>query len=305
MEAFATHSFFSCIILNWNRANDLIELLESLKRQTCHKFETIVVDNGSVDNSIDVVSKKFPDVKIIQLKENIGVSGFSVGVDHAIGKYVVLLDNDTIVSTDFIEELYLTVNTYPDFSVFALNILTPEGRRQKDYLPNEISKPIAWHNFIGGGVAFLTSDYRESGGYDPKYFVYINETELAARMLLSGKKILYCPQIKVTHKTSASARLINLNYFYYLRNSIFFMKSYFELYKRIDLILGLLIINMKFSIKGRQFFTYLKSIISGFKNNPSYKPKRKLNAGLAENFANSWQGNPALTQILKNKLWGK
>ena len=119
MEAFATHSFFSCIILNWNRANDLIELLESLKRQTCHKFETIVVDNGSVDNSIDVVSKKFPDVKIIQLKENIGVSGFSVGVDHAIGKYVVLLDNDTIVSTDFIEELYLTVNTYPDFSVFA------------------------------------------------------------------------------------------------------------------------------------------------------------------------------------------
>ena len=83
------------------------------------------------------------------------------------------------------------------------------------------------------------------------------------------------------------------------------MKSYFELYKRIDLILGLLIINMKFSIKGSQFFTYLKSIISGFKNNPSYKPKRKLNEGLAENFANSWQGNPALTQILKNKLWGK
>jgi len=301
-ETITDNIILSIVILNWNRSDDLSELLASLRKQSVIGFEVIVVDNSSIDNSLAMLEQHHPEARTVVLPKNQGVSGFNVGVDHARGKYTLLLDNDTILPPYCLKEVYETVNAYPEISVFALNIVTPDGTRQRDYLPQHASSPILWHNFIGGGVVFLTSDYQELGGYDPEYFIYINETELSARILLAGKRILYCPNIKVIHKTSPAARMSDLSYFYFLRNSILFMKTYFRLFKKCNLILGFLLINLRNSLTEKQFSIYINAILAGMKITTAYKSRDKLQHELADKFAHSWQGNPSLTQIIVNKL---
>jgi GT2 family glycosyltransferase len=294
---------FSVITLNWNRCRDLDELLRSLRNQYLKNFEIIVVDNGSTDGSLNMVRQRYPEAKLISLTHNIGIHGFNIGARMAAGKYLILLDNDTILPPTFFQSVKELVKQYPGFTAYALNIVNSNGKSQSDYLPGEIESPVEWHNFIGGGAVFKAEDYRELCGYDPKYFIYINETELAARICLAGKKILYCPQIKVIHKTSQAARLTKANYFYYVRNSILFMKTYFEFSHRWDLIIGFLTINLRKSLEQRSMRCYLRAILQAWRAVPSHKPARKLRGDLVEEFSKSWQGNPSFTQVAKRKLW--
>ena len=305
MKAGQEDIFFSVIIVNYNRSNDLSQVLISLSQQTLTCFEIIMVDNASTDDSLIMIEQDYPGVKVIRLEENCGVSGFNKGVNSAHGNYSVLLDNDVILSPNFIEQLYETIKFHPDTSVFALNIIDHHGIRQKDYLPQDTSIPILWHNFIGGGVVFLTADYKELGGYDTHYFIYINETELSARILLAGKKILYCPHIKVVHKTSTVARIPEISYFYFIRNSILFMKTYFTFFRRIDLLTGFLMINFKSALANKMLKIYIKAIVRAVQEVPSNQPEKKLDAGLARRFSNFWQGNPSMTHIVRRKIWGK
>ena len=76
-------AFFSFIIVNWNRAQDLYELLTSIERQKKKIFEVIVVDNASTDESVNLISEMFPKVDLVKLKSNCGVTGFNIGVNRA------------------------------------------------------------------------------------------------------------------------------------------------------------------------------------------------------------------------------
>ena len=304
-KVFNEHILISIVILNWNRSADLCELLNSIRRQIVKDFEIIVVDNASSDNSLAILQRNYSEVRIVVLQENQGVSGFNLGVEIARGKYTLLLDNDTILPPHCIQKLCEAINAYPDISVFALNIVTPDGTRQQDYLPQHASSPILWHNFIGGGAVFLTSDYNELGGYDPRYFIYINETEFSARILLAGKRILYCPNIEVIHKTSQTARTSELSYFYFVLNSLLFMKTYFRSFKKCNLILGFLLINLRKSICENSLKIFIKAIREGVRIVPTYRPHVKLGGELANRLACSWQGDPSFTQIIVNKLCKK
>jgi len=296
-------NFFSVVIVNYNRSADLFETLKSLRGQTVPDFEIIVVDNCSTDDSVPMIVQNYPDVILKRLNKNQGVSGFNIGVKVARGNYCILLDNDVIVPVTFMEDLYRMIQSYPSISVFALNVVTPNGVRQRDYLPQDQQEPVLWHNFIGGGAVVSTEDYRNIGGYNPQYFIYINETEFSARVLLSGKKILYCPQIKVIHKTSPVSRNVYQNYYYFVRNSVFFMKTYFKLYKKIDLILGFMLINLLKSIKEKSMKIYCKALVDACKMVSIYVPSNKLEGEVAQKLSSSWQGNPSLSNILVRKLW--
>ncbi|MGW8286376.1 MAG: glycosyltransferase family 2 protein, partial [Candidatus Deferrimicrobiaceae bacterium] len=90
---------FSVIVLNWNGRHLLEECLESVLSQTFRDFETIVVDNGSEDGSVDLLQGKWDEgIKPIFLASNTGFAGGNnAGMREAKGKYVILLNNDTAV----------------------------------------------------------------------------------------------------------------------------------------------------------------------------------------------------------------
>ena len=86
----------SVIIVNWNGKHHLEECLASLSKQTFKAFETILVDNGSADGSIEFIEKNFPAVKIVRLDKNQGFCrGNNIGLKHASGDFIALLNNDT------------------------------------------------------------------------------------------------------------------------------------------------------------------------------------------------------------------
>ena len=97
----------SIVIPNWNGKHFLEECLESLKHQTFKDFETILVDNGSTDRSVEFVSERYGDfVRLLQHSKNLGVAaGNNTGIRSSRGRFVIFLNNDTVAQPDWLEKL--------------------------------------------------------------------------------------------------------------------------------------------------------------------------------------------------------
>lgn len=292
----------SIVTVNWNRKGDLAHLIGSLAEQGDQDFEIIVVDNGSSDGSREYLRSQAPRVRLIALEENCGVKAFNLGVAAARGTYAVLLDNDVVLPPDFISKIRQTVAEYGLVNVFALNVLDSKGLRQKDYLPQDAEKPVTWHNFIGGGVVFRTDYYRRMGGYHDQFFIYINETEFAARILMDNQDILYCPHITLIHKTSLAARIGATAFFHYMRNGLLFFAMYYPFVERWNLICGFLLINGKKAVRDRLLAPYLSALVSFTKADKQYH--RGLTKVDRDRLGQCFQGNPALSAILGRRVWG-
>ena len=105
----------SVIIPNWNGKRFLQECLDSLKDQTYSHFETILVDNGSTDGSVEFVRERYGEfVQIIRNEINLGFTGGNnVGIRAARGEYIVLLNNDTWADPRWLEELVKAIDVNP------------------------------------------------------------------------------------------------------------------------------------------------------------------------------------------------
>src|SRR5688572_7779686 len=98
----------SVIVVNYNGRHHLAECLHALERQTlpAGQFETVLVDNGSTDGSIEFVRAHFPRVKVVPLPTNRGFAGGNnVGLAHAAGRTVALLNNDTAAAPNWLAAL--------------------------------------------------------------------------------------------------------------------------------------------------------------------------------------------------------
>src|SRR4029077_3119202 len=114
----------SVIILNWNGKQLLEDCLRAMRRQTLRDFETIVVDNGSTDGSVEYIRTHFSEMMLVALPENLGFTGGNIaGYAQATGKLVVLLNNDTEAHPSWLEEIHRASQAYPDAESFASNMM--------------------------------------------------------------------------------------------------------------------------------------------------------------------------------------
>ena len=129
-----TLRLFSVIILNWNGRHLLEECLSSIRSQTFRDFETIVVDNGSTDGSVDWVKERWADsVSTVALPSNLGFAGGNnAGIRLARGRYVILLNNDTAVDPGWLAAMDDAVRRHPDAGMFTPKILNYYRRDEID-----------------------------------------------------------------------------------------------------------------------------------------------------------------------------
>jgi len=211
----------SVIIANWNGKHHLEECLDSLSKQSFKAFETILVDNGSLDGSIEFVEKNFSAVKIVRLDKNEGFCrGNNIGLQHARGDFIALLNNDTLVEMHWLEELYKAmtkhshvgicasciVNYYfPDildtagdaFDLCGVGYKVGEGMsvtefREKRYV----------FGACAGAVLYRRSMIDEIGFFDERFFAVGEDIDLSFRAILAGYKCLYIPDAIVYHKVN-------------------------------------------------------------------------------------------------------
>ena len=119
------HPSATIVIVNYNGAQYLPACLDALNHQTypCDRFEVVVSDNGSVDNSIDLLRNDYAWVKIIENGKNLGfASGNNVAIRASQSDYIVLLNNDTAPHEDWLENLIMVAVQNPKAGVVTSHI---------------------------------------------------------------------------------------------------------------------------------------------------------------------------------------
>ncbi len=214
----------SVIIVNYNGRDHLAECLDALRVQTFRDFEIILVDNASTDGSVIFVTKTYPEVAIIENRENLGYGGGNnAGIRQSHGKYVVLLNNDTKAEPKWLEKLIGPVEKDQGVGMCASKIMDyyhPEiidntglliyrdgiargrGRLEEDRGQYALEEEV----FVPSGCAGL---YRrdmleEIGLFDEDFFLYVDDVDIGFRARLAGWKCTYVPDAVVYHKYSAT-----------------------------------------------------------------------------------------------------
>lgn len=238
------------IILNWNRLDDTLDCIESLRQLDYERCEILVVDNGSTDGSVPVLQQQFPEVSLIKMKENMGYTGGNnAGLRYALARgadYALLLNNDTEVAPDFISLLVDALEAVPQAGVAGPmiyyfdrpNVVWSAGGAI-DWIRGctrmiglgevdqgqfgHVARPV---DFVTGCALLIKMSLIEQVGMlDPRFFAYYEETEWCVRVARGGFKILHVPQAKVWHKISPAAREASPQVYYYMaRNRLLLLE---------------------------------------------------------------------------------
>jgi len=276
------------IILNWNRKEDTVECLKSIRKLqiTNYKLQILVVDNGSTDGSVDAF-RKIKDVVLIENKKNLGFAeGNNVGIKHAIkngADYVLVLNNDTILDKDMLVQLIKAAEKYRDGGVFCPKIYFAKGfefhkGKYKKSDPGKViwaaGGQIDWDNVYGTNrgvdevdhgqyervekidfasgacVLYRVDALKRAGLFNDSYFMYIEDLELSTRMAKKGWKTYYIPKAVLWHKVAQSSAIgSSLNDYFITRNRMLFGMKYAPLRARFALLREAL----KFLLYGRNW----------------------------------------------------
>lgn len=195
---------FSVVILTYARdailADSLTRLAECLGARD--DYEVILVDNNAERGERAALIDRFPNRQYLFSGGNKGVHARNDGFDAARGDYIVLLDDDVLVETPAMLDLF-AARFEEDARLGAITIrkhVRGETRRRVDLIPHtrkdvDLTQPFLTFRFVGGCVAFRTACLRETGGFLPDFFYGLEEIELSYRIIDAGWRIRYDPAI--------------------------------------------------------------------------------------------------------------
>lgn len=218
--------FISIVIVNHNGILFIETCIKSVLNTDFPQFEVILIDNHSIDGSLELIKEKFANnrrLKIIENKINLGpVKARNIGIASSIGNYVAFLDNDTEVDKDWLKELIRVFDSDKAIGAAQCKILLFDKKTIDTcghYLsisgfPYEVGagEPDKGQynelvNIFGARSAamFIRRDILEAIGYfDEDYFIYGEETDLSWRVWLNNYKVVYVPGSVVYHKKGGS-----------------------------------------------------------------------------------------------------
>ena len=208
----------SIIILNYNAGNLLIDCVSSIQKSDYTNFEIILVDNISKDNSHKKCKDSFPTIKLIENKENLGYcEGNNVGLRTAKGEFVVVLNPDTIVDSNWLDELLEAYQNngeglyQPKFLATSDNsMLLSTGQmiqlfgfgysRSKGDKDEKLFEKIEQIDYASGTCLFTSKKIlKKIGLFDPFLFAFHDDLELCWRAALNRIKSFYVPKSIVYH----------------------------------------------------------------------------------------------------------
>ena len=198
--------------------------LDALQRQTARAFEIVVVDNGSRDGSLDLLDRRYPEARVIALPRNLGYAGgCNVGLQAAQGDVLCILNNDTEVEPDWLEEMLAALARHPDAGMAMPKVKLFDDRSRLhttgDYVctngipdsrgvwqPDEGQFDREEYIFGAAGVApaYRREMLDEIGLFDADFGSYCEDVDLSWRAQLVGYRCIYAPQAVLYHKVSAT-----------------------------------------------------------------------------------------------------
>lgn len=218
-----TEELVTVVVVNWNGKRYLEACLNSLRGQAYRRLEVILVDNGSTDDSLDLVARSFPEVKVIALHRNAGFGAANnVAIRHANSRYVALLNNDTEADPNWIAELVGALEQHPEIGFCASKMLLHRDRKLIDacgdfytvegfagnighLLPaDHYREPVEVFGACAGAVMYRRSVLEDIGPFDEEFFLVHEDTDLNFRACLLGHRCLFVPTAVVYHHVNAT-----------------------------------------------------------------------------------------------------
>lgn len=265
----------SIIILNWNRLQETLVCLESVKSLNIkgYELETVIVDNGSEDGSL-LKFKKLKNIKIISNRSNLGFAGGNNrGIEYALNRgadYVAIVNNDVTLEKNSLNELVKIAQKYPKLGAISPKIYFEKGfefhkSRYKDSEKGNViwyaGGVLDWNNIYGsargvdevdveqfnkteetdfatGACMFLSKEaLKKVGFFDSRYFMYYEDTDLSNRLKKHGFNVIYNPKAIVWHKVAQSSGIgSELSDYFTTRNRMLFGLRYASMRTKIALI---------------------------------------------------------------------
>jgi GT2 family glycosyltransferase len=230
----------SVIIPNWNGVKLLPTCLDALRKQTLAAHEVILVDNASRDESCTLVQRDYPEVRLLRLSQNLGLTGgCNAGIGESRGEVIALLNNDTEADARWLEELLGALERHPEAGTAATKIMLFDRRNVlnsagdiygRDGLPNsrgvwqedrgQFDEETFVFGACGGAVAYRREMLRQIGLFDESLFMYCEDVDLAWRAQIAGWRCVYAPKAVIYHKLSATGGG-PLSSFYTGRNTLY------------------------------------------------------------------------------------
>lgn len=233
----------SIIIVNYNGKKHLEKCLNSLLQIKYQNYEIIIVDNHSTDGSIELIMQRYPQVKLIELEKNCGFAEpNNIAAKTANGKYLHFLNNDTIVSPDFLGELVKAMEQDPNIAISQSMLLRPDetvdsggdyidtlGRAYSSKKRPEQIQPIL--SARGASMMVRQDIFWNLGGFDKEFFATFEDVDIGWRAWISGYQVIIVPKSIVYHVGGQTIKEINsLIRFHGIKNSLVLRLTNFEFF---------------------------------------------------------------------------
>jgi len=222
----------SIVIICWNDWKVIENCLRSIYEGTHNtEFEVIVSDNGSTDGSVGKIRAQFPSVRIVENRANLGFGrGNNAGIREASGKYVLILNPDTIIHDGSLDRWLEFADEHPEAGAFGCRVHNPDGTYQRSARPfptvmrymtaalglrmlGYLKRPVLYDEYEGwegnterevdwqsGCCVLLRGELlRKLGGFDEQFFYQFEEVDLCRRVWNAGYSIRFTPTASITH----------------------------------------------------------------------------------------------------------
>lgn len=251
------------IVVNYNVEYFLDQCLTSVRKASEGlDIEVIVVDNDSKDGSIELLEKKYGDLTLILNQENVGFSkANNQGIELAQGKYVLLLNPDTVVQESTFQKVIDYMDAHPEtgglgvrmidgkgnflpeskrglptpmvafYKIFGLSRIFPKSKRFGQYHLGHLSEfETNEIDILSGAFMLMRNDALQKVGYlDEDFFMYGEDIDLSYRIQKGGYKNVYFPETTIIHYKGESTKKSSVNYvFVFYRAMIIFAKKHFS-----------------------------------------------------------------------------
>ena len=224
-EVFSSPGPCVCIVtINWNGLADTLECLASLRGDTYANKRLIVVDNGSSDDSVAVIRRRFPEVTVLEAGRNLGFTGANnLGLLHALeAKYIYWLNNDTVSDPHAVESLVAAAEAENGFGILTPLIRYFDPPREPWFAGSRMAldQGIAVHDnehpaaiddapfeipWASGCAMFARVELmRKLGGFDDRFFLNWEDVDLCLRTRAAGSRVGLVPSARIDHKVGRS-----------------------------------------------------------------------------------------------------
>src|SRR3989338_2741012 len=242
----------SVILLNYDNVRFTLPCIEALKKQVFKDFEIIVVENGSKGDDAKIL-KGLEGINLICESKNNGFAeGNNIGVRSSSGRYIALLNNDTLPDKRWLLELVSAIKKNPQAGVVGSKAYNKYEKKDFDFcgyatttlhgfaagipVDKDTLEPFDVFSVSGGAMLFRKKEVGEP--FDKDYFIYSEDTDLCWRMQLQGRKVLMIPRSTLLHEgeTVIKSHKGLSNFFWYLgeRNRLL---NFFTHYRLVSILL--------------------------------------------------------------------